>query len=59
MRLDKPPCTRAPVRESVFCFKKYCLFCGNEADEDNEKKKAQNVRKKSIKLLHFHSNNLL
>ena len=33
-----PPRTRARVNESDFCFKKYCLFCGDEADEEAEKK---------------------
>ena len=33
-----PPRTKARVSESDFCFKKYCLFCGDEADEEAEKK---------------------
>lgn len=41
-----PPRTRTRVSESNFCFKKYCLFCGNEANEETEKKKAQHLRKK-------------
>ena len=33
-----PPRTRARVSESDSCFKKYCLSCGDEADEETEKK---------------------
>ena len=33
-----PPRTRARVSESDFCFKKYCLFCSDEADEEAERK---------------------
>lgn len=42
-----PPRTRARVGESDFSFKKNCLFCGNEANEEAEKKKPQDVRKKN------------
>ncbi|CAG4972672.1 unnamed protein product [Parnassius apollo] len=38
-----PPHTRARVSEPDFNFKRYCLFCGDEANEEAEKKKAQNV----------------
>ncbi|KAL4718412.1 hypothetical protein ACJJTC_016033 [Scirpophaga incertulas] len=41
-----PPHTRARVSEPDFNVKKYCLFCGDEANEEAEKKKAQNVRRK-------------
>ena len=51
-----PPRATARVSESNFCFKKYCLFCGNEADEETEKNRCI-VDKKFITLLHFHSKN--
>ena len=35
-----PPCTRARVSESDFCFKKYCLFCGH--------KRMKRLKKKSL-----------
>lgn len=41
-----PPHTRARLSEPDFNFKRYCLFCGDEANEEAEKKKAQNVRRK-------------
>jgi hypothetical protein len=34
-----PPRTRARVSASSFCFKKCCLFCGNELDEHFHSKK--------------------
>ena len=40
-----PPRTRARVSESDFCFKKYCLFCGDEADEEAEKKSLHHLQK--------------
>ena len=46
-----PPRPRARVSESDFCFKKYCLFCGDEADEEAEKKKRSIVEEKFIMLL--------
>jgi CRISPR/Cas system-associated protein Cas5 (RAMP superfamily) len=45
-----PPRTRARVSESYFCFKKYCLFCDLQANEESEKKKAQNVLRKIYKV---------
>ena len=50
------PRTRARVSESNFCFKKYCLFYGDEADEEAEKNRCI-VDKKFITLPHFHSKN--
>ena len=50
------PRTRARVSKSDFCFKKYYLFCGDEADEEAEKNHCI-VDKKFITLLHFHSKN--
>ncbi|PZC75227.1 hypothetical protein B5X24_HaOG206534 [Helicoverpa armigera] len=47
-----PPRTRTRVSES-FCFKNYCLFCGNEANEETEKKKAQHLRKKIYNVTTF------
>lgn len=41
-----PPRTRARGNDSSFCFKKYCLFCGNEADKAAEMKKAQHLRRR-------------
>lgn len=41
-----PPRTRIRSNESSFCFKKYCLFCGNEADKTAEMKKAQHLRRR-------------
>lgn len=40
-----PPRTRARLSESNFCFKNCCLFCGDVADEEAEKKKAKHLRK--------------
>lgn len=45
-----PPRTRARVSESSSCFKENFLFCGDEADEEAEKKKPQNLRKKIYKV---------
>lgn len=42
---SSPPRTRARSGEPIFCFKKFCLFCGDEANEETEKKKAQNIRR--------------
>lgn len=53
-----PPRTRTRVSESGFSFKQNCLFCGNEANEEAEKKKVQNFRKKILKLLHLRLKNL-
>ncbi|CAH2083873.1 unnamed protein product [Euphydryas editha] len=41
-----PPRTTAHVSESDFCFKNHCLFCGNEANKEYEKKRAQKYRRK-------------
>ena len=46
-----PPRTRARGNESSFCFKKYCLFCGNEADKMAEMKKAQHLRRRVSQVL--------
>lgn len=40
-----PPRTRTRISEADFCIKSYCLFCGDEANEEAEKK-AQNFRRK-------------
>ncbi|CAG4987924.1 unnamed protein product [Colias eurytheme] len=45
-----PPRTRSRVSESSFSFKDNCLFCGDEADEQAEKKKSQHLRKKIYKV---------
>ena len=47
---NSPPRTRARVSESLFCLKKCCLFCGDEANEEAEKKKAKKVRHKIHKV---------
>ncbi|KAG8180207.1 hypothetical protein JTE90_027919 [Oedothorax gibbosus] len=47
---SSPPRTRARVNESHFCLKKDCLFCGFEASEESEKKKALNDRRKISKV---------
>ena len=41
-----PPRIKARVSESDFCFKKCCLFCGDEADKEAEKKKSLHRRRK-------------
>lgn len=41
-----PRRTRARVSESFFCFKKCCLFCGNELNEELENRKALKYRRK-------------
>ena len=33
-----PPRTRSRLSDSAFSFKKQCLFCGNELNENSEKK---------------------
>ncbi|CAH2237338.1 jg3546 [Pararge aegeria aegeria] len=45
-----PPHTRARISESSFCFKNNCLFCGDEADEEAEKKKVKIYRRKIHKV---------
>ncbi|CAH4029598.1 unnamed protein product [Pieris brassicae] len=45
-----PPHTRARISESSFCFKNHCLFCGDEADEEAEKKKVKIYRRKIHKV---------
>ena len=40
---NSPPRTRARVSESFFCLKKCCIFCGDEANKEAEKKKAKKV----------------
>ena len=47
---NSPPRTRARVSESLLCLKKCCLFCGDEANEEAEKKKAKKVRRKIHKV---------
>lgn len=37
-----PAYVRERVCESIFRFKNYCVFCRDEANEEAEKKKAQN-----------------
>ncbi|XP_065677285.1 uncharacterized protein LOC136092656 [Hydra vulgaris] len=46
---NSPP-TRARVSESLFCLKKCCSICGDEANEKSEKKKAMKVRRKIHKV---------
>lgn len=41
-----PPRTRARLSETFFCFKKCCLFCGNELNEELENRKALKYRRK-------------
>jgi len=41
-----PPRTRARVSESTFCFKKQCLFCGHELNEERERKRSSDFRRK-------------
>ncbi|CAH1115552.1 unnamed protein product [Psylliodes chrysocephalus] len=41
-----PPRTRARVSESAFCFKKQCLFCSQELNEEHEKRKSLDSRRK-------------
>lgn len=36
---ERPPRTKLRVNESAFCFKKLCLFCGKELNEEYERKK--------------------
>lgn len=44
------PRTRARVSESAFCFKNHCFFCGDEANEEYEKKRAQKFRRRICKV---------
>lgn len=41
-----PPRTRARVSESTLCFKKQCLFCGHELNEERGRKRSSDFRRK-------------
>lgn len=41
-----PPRTRARVSDSSFCFNNCCFFCGDEVNEDYEKKRALKLRRR-------------
>lgn len=53
-----PPRTRARVSESDFCFKKYCLFCADDANEEAGKKNRNIFGVKFTKFLHLNLKNL-
>ncbi|CAH0556725.1 unnamed protein product [Brassicogethes aeneus] len=41
-----PPRTRSRLTDSAFCFKKLCLFCGQELNEEYEKRKSSDFRRR-------------
>lgn len=43
---ESPPRTRLRSSESAFCSKKQCLFCGQELNEEYEKRKPSNIRRR-------------
>lgn len=45
-----PPRTRSRVSESGFCFKKLCLFCGKNANEECERRKSLDYRRKIVQV---------
>lgn len=43
---ESPPRTRLRSSESAFCYKKQCLFCGQELNEEYEKRKPSDIRRR-------------